>query len=147
MTQGSGFGVAVFLALCVAGCSPQSNPFVATSRPQLFPNDHLRSVGAGRADADVNDCLALADQYSEDPAKWQEALKGTAKGAVAGTAVGAVGGAVFSKAGRGAGAGAAVGGMLGLLNELDGLSERSPSYQRFTEYCLQKKGYEIVGWR
>jgi outer membrane lipoprotein SlyB len=140
------FTVFVF-SVALSACTASQNPFVASSRPSLYPNEHLQKVGMQRANADIDECMALADQYAEQPSQWQEALKSSAKGAVAGTAVGAVGGSVFSKAGRGAGAGAAVGGMLGLLSELNNMGNRTPSYERFTEYCLQKKGYEITGWR
>jgi uncharacterized protein YcfJ len=118
-----------------------------SSRPQLYPNAHVNRVGFTKAERDVDDCMALANQYVQQPSRWKSALTGSAKGAVVGTAAGALGGTVFSKAGRGAGAGAAMGGVLGLANELDKMGEHDPSYQRFTEHCLHKRGYEIVGWR
>ncbi len=131
-------------ASAITGCS--NNPFQPSSRPQLYPNKYLSEVGPSQANRDIDTCMSMADQYVQNPSKWRSAAIGTAKGAVVGTAAGAVAGTIFGRTGRGTAAGAAVGGIAGLANEFNTMGERSPSYERFTEYCLQKQGYEIVGW-
>lgn len=128
-------------ALLLSACA--SGP----ARPRFYPNDYYRQVGTAQAEADASQCMALADQYSEDPAAWQEAAKAGLGGAAVGAGVGAVGGVIMKgKVGRATAAGAAVGSLIGIAGELSKMGEKSPSYQRFVEHCLQKKGYEIISW-
>ena len=117
-----------------------------SATPKLYPNAHLIAVGKGQSEKDVNECLELADQYTDNSAAYREAAINTAKGTVAGTAAGAVGGAIAHEAGRGTAIGAATGAVGALVIELFKLGETDPSYKSFTEYCLSKKGYEVVGW-
>ena len=115
--------------------------------PDFFPNEHFSQVGPSRADADARDCMALADQYVREPNKYAEVAKQGAIGGAVGAGTGAVGGVIMQeKVGRATAAGAAVGGMIGVLKGLSEMNEKSPSYQRFVEYCLQKRGYEVTGW-
>ena len=128
-------------SLLLASCA------TGPARPRFYPNDYYRQVGTAQAEADASQCMTLADQYSEDPAAWQEAAKAGLGGAVMGAGVGAVGGVVMKgKVGRATAAGAAIGSMVGIVSELSKIGEKSPSYQRFVEHCLQKKGYEIISW-
>lgn len=121
-----------------AGCSAKS--------PTFYPNEHLKLVGREQADRDVADCQTLADQYVSEPDKFTEIAKSTAIAGGVGAAGGAVAGAIFSNAGRGTAAGAAAGAVVALLHGLIDSNEPSPTRERFVEYCLQKKGYEVIGW-
>lgn len=132
-----------FIIIGVSACSAMSGP----KTPDLFPNEKLSKTPMGVVQADVNSCMALADQYIKEPNKYGE----MAKQGVIGGAVGAGGGALAgtitgNNVGRATGAGAAVGGVIGVLSGMSEMNQRSPSYERFVEHCLQKKGYEIVGW-
>jgi hypothetical protein len=40
-----------------------------------------------------------------------------------------------------------VGGVIGVLKGMSEMNDRSPSYERFVEHCLQKEGYEVIGWK
>jgi hypothetical protein len=119
---------------------------VADKRPQLYPNEKLSRTSSIEAQADVNRCLSLADSYIKNPNKYTEVAKQGLIGGALGAGTGAVAGTIMGEAGRGTGAGAAVGGILGVLRGLNEMNERSPSYERFVEHCLQKEGYEIIGW-
>lgn len=119
----------------------------STKAPQFYPNAHLQSVGSERAREDREYCMSLADEYVEDKGRYNDMAKDTAVGAVGGAAAGAVGGAILGgSVGRTTAAGAAAGAVIAIVRGLFEMSEQSPSYQRFVEYCLQKRGYEIVGW-
>ncbi len=135
----------LFLAVLIAavGCSGMQR----NETPDLYPNDKFKSGGSAKAQAAQQYCMALADEYVKEPDKFDSAVKAGAKGAVVGAAVGGVGGAIMNDSvGRAVGAGAAVGGILGVLKSLNETGQHSPSYQRFVERCLDKEGYEVVGW-
>jgi hypothetical protein len=127
--------------LAATGCS-----LTTPKTPDLFPNEKLAKTGQGQVQADVNSCMALADEYIKQPNKYGEMAKEGLIGGAVGAGTGAVAGTITGNAGRGTGAGAAVGGMLGVLHAASNMNERTPSYERFVEHCLQKKGYEITGW-
>jgi hypothetical protein len=90
--------------------------------------------------------MALADEYIKQPNRYTEIAKQGLIGGALGAGTGAVAGVITGETGRGTGAGAAVGGILGVLKGMSEMNERSPSYERFVEHCLQKEGYEIAGW-
>lgn len=140
-------GYATKLALAgmmlASGCATISG---GPKTPDFYPNDTYQRGGQAQARAASNYCMALGDEYVQKPDRFNEALKSGAKGAVVGAGTGAIGGAIFSEAGRGTGAGAAIGGILGVLKSLEETGQNSPTYERFVERCLQKKGYEVVGW-
>ena len=125
----------LILATILSSCSYQ---------PKLLPNDHLLQVGKDQSQKDITECLELAKLYGQDAEKWQEVAKQTAKGSVIGAAAGAVGGAIVHSAGRGVAIGAASGAVAALVNELFKLGEGDPTEQRFTDYCLEKRGYAVV---
>jgi hypothetical protein len=133
---------AFIFATCMSACTPPKS-----EKPVLYPNQQLQSGGNMKAHAAQQYCMALADEYVHEPDRYQEAMKTGVKGAVLGTATGALGATIMNNsAGRGAGAGAAIGGILGVVKSLQETNEHSPSYQRFVERCLQKQGYEVIGW-
>src|SRR5437016_2073845 len=91
----------------------------SASKPTLYPNDQYQRVGAARADQDIADCEARAQQYvksgGQGGQRAVEAARNTGVGAAVGAAGGAVGGAIGGNAGEGAAVGAASGATAGLL--------------------------------
>jgi outer membrane lipoprotein SlyB len=135
--------LASILGVSISACSAVSGP----KTPDLFPNEKLSSTPMGVVQGDVNNCMALADQYIKEPNKYGEMAKQGVIGGAVGAGTGALAGVITgNNAGRATGAGAAVGGIIGVLKGASEMNQRSPSYERFVEHCLQKKGYEIVGW-
>lgn len=123
---------------------------VARPRPDLYPNQYLKSVGDVQANRDVIECEIQADDYVVE--KQGSAGKDAARGAVKGAALGALASTITkSNAGRGAGAGAAVGGLSSLLGSKKQQKEYeqqgSPEFRKFMEACLEDKGYRVVGWK
>jgi hypothetical protein len=141
------WGVAVLgLAFTAAACS-------AAKRPILYPNEQLQRVGDAAAARDIDECMALAEQYVSGGGQGsqvaKEAARDAAVGGATGAAVGAVGGAIYGSAGKGAAAGAAGGATAGLLSRLfrGGSSSPDPVYVNFVNRCLQERGYEPIGWK
>jgi hypothetical protein len=129
--------------ITVAGCASMTTP----QTPDLFPNEKLNRTPRGQVNADMNHCLSLADEYIKQPNKYGEMAKEGLVGGAVGAGTGALAGVITgNNAGRATGAGAAVGGVLGVLHAASKMNDRSPSYQRFVEHCLQKQGYEVIGW-
>lgn len=135
----------IFLAFSIsltAGCATMTTP----KTPDLFPNSKLSMTPTGQVQTDVDECLALADRYIEQPDQYTNIAKQGLIGGALGAGTGAVAGTITGEVGRGTGAGAAVGGILGVLKGMSEMTDRTPSYERFVEHCLHKKGYEVVGW-
>ena len=129
--------------LALAGCA-------SASRPVLYPNDHLRSVGQSQADADLAECRQLAETAgaSGGAGQGERAARGAGVGGAIGGATGAVGGAILGRPGTGAAVGAATGATAGLLRSVfsGGGGQPSPAYRNFVDRCLRERGYEPVGW-
>ena len=125
------------LVLSASGC--------AGPKPNLYPNDHLKQVGADQADRDIDECKQLAEEYVSSNEVGTVAAN-TAVGGAAGGAVGAVGGAIRGAAGAGAAIGAATGATIGLIRGLFQASEPTPAEKAFVNRCLQERGYEAIGW-
>jgi uncharacterized membrane protein len=112
------------------------------SRPKLYPNEKLKSVGKERAQKDTEKCIADADAYLES-SKGKKVAKSAGAGAVIGGAMGAVSGMFTGNIGsgllRGGAIGAAGGGAAGAL---------SPDQikRRYVNQCLAEKGYQVLGW-
>ena len=97
------------LSLALSGC--------AAPKPILYPNAHYQQVGADAAQADIQDCIAMAKEAgaSPDEGKTAQVATGTVGGGAVGSAAGAVGGAILGHPGRGAMVGAASGATAGFL--------------------------------
>jgi outer membrane lipoprotein SlyB len=130
----------VFIALIVEGC--------ASTRPILYPNEYLNSVGSKVAERDVENCMDLAEAAGADSAGSDagQAAANTVGGAAVGAASGAVGGAVVGAAGSGSAIGAVTGATAGLLRWIFGRPARSPAFENYVNRCLQERGYQTVGW-
>ncbi len=116
-------------------------------RPVLYPNDHLKQVGAEASRQDIDACIALAEAADLDTNQALEAGKKTAGGAAAGTATGAVAGAISGRPGFGAAMGAAVGAVGGFFSWIFGASEPDPVFVRYVDTCLAERGYQSIGWK
>ncbi len=123
----------------------------ARPRPDLYPNQHLKSMGYVAVDRDIIECETKARDYDARSPNQGNGAKNVARGAVRGTALGALAGTITGAgAGRGAGAGAAVGGVKSVLDERKTRRENeesgSPEYRKYMEACLEDQGYKVVGW-
>ena len=129
--------ISIVGALLLAAC--------VTQRPVLYPNAHLNSVGKITAQQDIDQCMQLADDYTNTSLEKRIA-KSTAGGATVGGAAGAATGGVWGSPGRGAAAGAAGGAAAAMTRSILSSGDPQPVYRRFVEKCLQDKGYEPIGW-
>jgi hypothetical protein len=123
----------LFLLLLVVSCA---------SRPTLYPNEKLKSVGKEASQEDIDQCIADGDAYLKS-SKGKNVAKGAGAGAIIGGAIGAVGGMFTGNLGsglvRGGAMGAAGGGAGGALSP-DELK------RRYVNQCLGEKGYQVLGW-
>ncbi len=120
----------------------------AEKRPRFYPNAKYTAGGDYAAQAAADECMRQADIYVQEAGMAEEALKRGARGAGGGAAGGAVGGAIMKgKVGRATAAGAAIGGLVGIASGIAETSDHSQDYRNFVERCLQKKGYETIGWQ
>ena len=135
---------AAILAVVVigAGCAHSQSPV-------LYPNAKLKEAGKDQADAEIEACRSLADDYvSSGGAAAKEIGKDTAAGGLGGAAVGAVAGAVSGRgAGRGAAIGAATGATAGAVHGTVKSAGPSHVYKGFVDHCLRERGYEVIGWQ
>ncbi len=122
-----------FLLILLVGCA---------SRPKLYPNAKLKSMGKANAEADVDRCIADGDEYLES-SKGKQIAKSAGAGAVVGAAMGTVAGMFTGNLGgglvRGGAIGAAGGGAAGAVSP-DQLK------RRYVNECLGEKGYRVLGW-
>lgn len=129
---------AALALLLTLGCAAQ--------RPVLYPNAHLKSVGAGVAEQEVDDCIRLAETSGADNEKGPRVAKETAEGAAVGGAAGAgwglVRGDVAERAAAGAVAGAAATAARGAIRS----GEPEQLHRNFVQQCLQERGFQVIGW-
>jgi len=131
-------GTVLLLAGLMAGCS--------SPRPALYPDDYYNYVGADAAEADIEDCMAMADGAGHRGGQTGKVASNTVVGSGVGAAGGAAAGAIFGSAGRGAAAGAAGGAVGGLIRGLMKSNEPNQVYKNFVNRCLSDKGYATIGW-
>ena len=113
----------------------------------LYPNAHLNQMGNEAAQADIVECIRLAEEGGAQGNQAGEVVKSTATGAAVGAAVGAATGAVLGSLGQGLAAGAAGGAAGGLVHGAIGSGEPDPVLRSFVDRCLREKGYESIGWK
>lgn len=136
----------------IVGCAV-SLVACASSKPILYPNAHLQSVGKEIAEQDIAGCQQLAESAGAEEGSGTagKVAGSTAVGAGIGAASGAVGGAIVNAAGSGSAIGAASGAVWGLLmglwNAATGSSHSNQAYANFVNRCLGEKGYEVSGWQ
>ncbi|MDC0357427.1 hypothetical protein OAO01_01300 [Oligoflexia bacterium] len=125
----------------MTGCTIQKQS------PDFYPNTHFDQVGDVQAHVDSDRCISLADEYAKQPEQYKEMVKHTAVAGTVGSATGALAGVIVGgNVGRSLGAGAAVGAIVSIVNDLFTADKNAPSYERFVEHCLNKEGYEVIGW-
>ena len=135
------------LSLAVGlGCQTSGEGW-RNQRPQLYPNQHYRTVGPEKAQADVSECLYVAQQGPTQRSQAKDAAVNTLGGAAAGAALGAIGGAIAGDAGTGAAAGAAVGGTVGVGKTIYDAGKPTPAFKGYVDACLQDKGYQVTNWQ
>lgn len=122
-----------FLLLFLVACA---------SKPQLYPNQKLKSVGKEAAQKDIDKCIADADAYLES-SKGKQVAKGAGAGAAIGAAMGAVGGMFTGNMGRGLVRGGAIGAAGG---GAAGAVSPDQLKRRYVNQCLAEKGYQVLGW-
>jgi outer membrane lipoprotein SlyB len=118
------------------------------ARPQLYPNQHLMTVGQAQSEYDIADCDNLATAYVNENKSADIAKKGATSaviGGMMGAAAGAVrsGGSVSNSAATGAAMGAAGGTTKGAIDSND----PSALHKNFVTRCLGDRGYDVMGWK
>jgi uncharacterized membrane protein len=112
------------------------------SRPQLYPNAKLKSVGKKAAKKDIDKCIADADEYLES-SKGKKVAKSAGAGAAIGAAIGAVGGLFTGNLGGGLVRGGAIGAGGGAAA---GALSPDEIKHRYVNQCLADQGYRVLGW-
>lgn len=120
------------------------------SKPKLYPNQKLKTVGKKAAERDVEKCITESDEYFET-SKGKKVLKSAGKGAVVGSAFGAAMGAVAGAFTGNMGKGLVRGGAIGAAGGAAGSAAStaiSPDEikRRYVNQCLSEKGYQVLGW-
>jgi hypothetical protein len=115
------------------------------AEPQFYPNQKYNSVTMSQLNADVKSCKSRASSHVGDQSG--QTLKKGAGTALKGAALGALGGAIAGNTGRGAAAGAAIGGTVGVVGGVRERGEGNPEFQKYATYCLEEKGYKVLGWK
>ena len=118
----------------------------ATSRPVVYPDEHVKEVGDKQTRKDINECIQLAKRSGAKSNGAGDIAKGTAGSASEGAATGAATGAVTGNAGTSAAVGAISRGMSRLFSGLRRNKQPSPAFRQIVERCLIDKGYEPIGW-
>jgi outer membrane lipoprotein SlyB len=126
----------------ISGCASQPK------QPVLYPNNHLKQVGDGVAQRDINACMQLAHSSGVNVNKdGQVASKAAGGAAIGGASAGAYGlvrgNDVGNRALAGAAAGAAAGAVRGGMQS----TETSSLFKNFVNKCLSDKGYDVIGWQ
>jgi outer membrane lipoprotein SlyB len=119
----------------------------AAQRPVLYPNAQLEKVGKSVAEADIDACIQLANDYGAKEGSGARVAKDTGVGAAVGGAAGAAVGAVTGNLGRGAAVGAAGGGAAAMTRSALKSGEPDAVFKKFVDQCLRDKGYQPIGWR
>lgn len=128
-------------------CLLNASVGLAAPRPDLYPNSKLNSTSAVQVDQDIRDCMTRAEDYTSEDSTLGSRTGRTARGAVGGAAKGALAGAIMGNTGRGAGAGAALGAANSAVSNRRNMRDGSPEFRKYTEACLDSRGYKVVGWR
>lgn len=121
------------ILLFVIGCA---------SKPQLYPNEKLKTVGKDSADKDVKQCMADSEEYLKS-GKGKQVAKSAGAGAIFGAAIGAVGGMFTGNIGGGLARGGAMGAAGGTAA---GAMSPDQVKRQYVNECLAEKGYRVIGW-
>ena len=139
--------------LCIASLAAAGISGCATKpkQPVLYPNYHLKQVGAQKAQQDIAACFSLARSSSVNQRKDGDIGRKTVGGAAIGGTSAAAWGAVRDNhnhdVGNRALAGAAAGAAAGLVSGGLKMTETSPLFMNFVNKCLSAKSYSVIGWQ
>jgi hypothetical protein len=129
----------VLYMLFLSGC--------ASKRPTLYPNDYFSKIGKEQAEADIDECMRLANEYGVKQDAGATVVKNTAITAAVGAAAAAVVAAVFGgDVGLSAAAGALGGGTASLARSTITEERPTPALRNYVDKCLREKGYEPMDW-
>jgi hypothetical protein len=121
------------------------------ARPVLYPNAAFKQMGEGRAQDELELCIAAARRAGLTPEEQDNAAgRGAAKGAAVVGTVAAVGSLMRGRSidsaatagARGAVVGGATGAVAGSFNE-----QPNMTYRHFVQRCASEKGLEVIGWQ
>ncbi len=131
--------LAVSIAVVATGC--------ATSSPVLMPPSSGK--GAALAARAIDSCRSRADQQIGRNALSANHVQHVAKAGAIDLADGLADGAVAgsSKVVRRAFGAASGGASAAAIKILLEWNEPDKAYQKYVEYCLEKSGYRVLGWR
>ena len=139
--------IALFSLL--AGCAA-TGPSSPSAKPVLYPNATFTRVGDARAQAEVDGCMARAEQASLTPAqRSNEVGKRAGEGAAAAGVASAVGALISGRSSeilRAGATGAAIGGSAGAVSGAFNNDKVNPVYRQFVQRCLSEKGFDVIGW-
>ena len=141
----SKISASALFSLAVIGLS--ASAALAQERPQLYPNEYYKKVGAAQAGTDISLCEGEARTAVGSATQESTAVKKGVRTAAKGAALGALAGSINGNAGKGAGAGAAVGGTVGVVRGAREKGQTNPDYKNYVTACLESKGYKILSWK
>lgn len=123
----------------------------ASYRPILDENPKYNKVGEVRAEKDIDECMNKADSYLAKH-KNEGMKKQMGRQAVQGAALGGIIGAVSGNGLQGAVGGAALGagvGAAGAYADEKTKDNLKPDQlkQRYVRNCLERKDYQVIGWK
>lgn len=134
--------VALILISSLSSCS--------SYRPIFYQNQTYLQNGKEAADQEAKRCSAEAEEYLKQ-FKARRAAKEAGRNAVIGGVIGTATGAIFGRSLKstliGTAIGAGVGAAMGALS-VAGEDKVKPDVlkQRYITNCLNKRGYEVLGW-
>lgn len=134
--------LAIPIAIAILG----SSVGCTTSRPVLYPNRQLSTLGPAEAQREVDSCMDRA-HHDVGRGREGEAIGGAVVGGVSGAAAGAAGGAIVGRAGTAAAVGASAGAARGLVRGLFRSVEPDSVYRGYVNRCLRDRGFVVAGWR
>lgn len=125
--------LSIIILLTLVSCS---------SKPVLYPNTKLESVGMEKAQVDVDLCMSKSNEYLEST-RAKKVLKGAGKGSIVGGAVGVVTGLITGNVAKSVAQSAAIGAAAGGAS---GAVSKDQLRESFVNRCLNEKQYEVIGW-
>ena len=141
--------------LCIAlislltGCA-SPGPGSLSAKPVLYPNATLNRVGQAQGKAEIDGCMARANQAGlTSSQKSNEVGRRAGEGAATAGVASAVGALITGRSSdilRAGATGAAVGGSAGAVSGAFHNDKVNPVYRQFVQRCLQEKGFDVIGW-
>ncbi len=115
------------------------------AEPQFYPNQKYNNATVSQLNTDIQGCKSSASSHVGSQSG--SVARSGARTAVKGAALGTIAGAISGNTGRGAAAGAAVGGTMGVVGGARERGDSNPEFQKYVGFCLEEKGYKVLGWK